>query len=518
MHVSAPRLPQTLGSALIALLVSLYGAVVLLLSVRAVVPPLAFALAAAVLFALLAFSARRLRGRGIPIPPEPGVLSPRAFGLGAIFCMLSMLTYWAAYFPGGVSSDTLMQWGQAHQFRFDDWHPALHSMMLCLLTRIVDHPAFVLLVQMSAYAAAVGYATAMLARWGFPRPLCALTAAYLSLSPAICNTMTFIWKDCAFAVCALFLGAQLLEVHLSRGAWLNRGAHGAALALVLALTSILRHNGPAMTLPAAVWLLVSFPRAFKRIASVALAALLLVLGVKGPLYSALHVKRMETSVGETFGVPMVVLSHIYAEAPDALDEETIAFMERFAPQETFAALDTCGDWNAVKWSVATPDLSDVTLPDVFAMALRAAVREPKLAVRALAGLWQLPLLPFGDAYWRLSPYTSQELSEFGFAPGGIAPLRVLLGKICRLFARPALSWLSWCPGFALLAVMLACALLFPGRPASALLLPAMLIAYDLATALVLSSPTDFRFFLSTPMLAPLCIFGLLALRPAKCNA
>lgn len=516
MHAPAPRLPQSPGGALITLLVSLYGAAVLLLSMRAAMPPLAVALIAAALFALLTMGARRLRGVGVPIFSEAGAFSLRAFGLGAGLCLLSMLLHWAAYFPGGVSSDTLMQWGQAHQFRFDDWHPALHSMMLCLLIHIVDHPAFVLLVQMGAYAAAVGYVTAVLCRWGFPRPLRALTAAYLSLSPAICNTMTFIWKDCAFAISALFLGAQLLEIHLSQGAWLNRRAHSAALALTLALTSILRHNGPAMTLPAVVWLLVSFPRASKRIAAVFLAALLLVLGVKGPLYDALHVKRMETSLGETFGVPMVVLSHIYAEAPEALDEETTAFMDRFAPQETFAALDACGDWNAVKWSVASPDLSDVTLPEVFALALRAAAREPALAIQALAGLWQLPLLPFGDAYWRLSPYTSQELtSEFNYAPGGFAPLQAALGRICRLFARPALSWLSWCPGFALLAVMLACALLFRGRRASALLLPAMLIAYDLATALVLSSPTDFRFFLSTPMLAPLCVLGLAALRPAE---
>ncbi len=120
MHASAPRLPQSPGSVLIALLVSLYGAAILLLSMRAAMPPLVFALIAAALFVLLTLGARRLRGVGIPIRVSPGAFSLRAFGLGALFCLLSMLLYWAAYFPGGVSSDTLMQWGQAHQFRFDD--------------------------------------------------------------------------------------------------------------------------------------------------------------------------------------------------------------------------------------------------------------------------------------------------------------------------------------------------------------------------------------------------------------
>lgn len=61
-------------------------------------------------------------------------------------------------------------------------------------------------------------------------------------------------------------------------------------------------------------------------------------------------------------------------------------------------------------------------------------------------------------------------------------------------------------------VMICCVLFARRQPLSALLLPAMLIAYNLATCAVLSSSTDFRFFLSTPMLAPLCVVGLMGER------
>ena len=499
------------GHAVIALLVALYGAAVLVLCARRAVSLPVFALLAAALLALLLLLSRRLRGVRLNIATTPQPLSPRAFALGAGLCFASMLLYLAAYFPGGVSSDTLMQWDDAHRFYFHDWHPVLHTLLIWLLTRIVDHPAFVLLCQLAAYAAAVGYVTAVLARWRFPKAVCALVAAFLSLNPALCSIMTFIWKDCAFAICALFLGAQLLEIHLSGGEWLSGRGHAAALALTLALTSIFRHNGLAMTLPVAVWLAVSFPRRLRRVLCALLGAALLFAGVKGPLYSALDAVKPESSLSEVYGVPMVVLSHIFAEAPEAIDGETAAFLTGFASQERFAELDACGDWNEIKWYVSEPDMSEMTLGQIAGMALRAAAKEPQLAVEALAGLWQLPFLPFGDAYWRISPYTSQEfMFSFSFEAAGIAPLRRALGWLCRLFSTPALSWLGWCPGFALLAVMLACALLGRDRPLSALLLPAALIAYDLATALVLSSPTDYRFFLSTPMLAPLCVLGLLA--------
>ena len=72
--------------------------------------------------------------------------------------------------------------------------------------------------------------------------------------------------------------------------------------------------------------------------------------------------------------------------------------------------------------------------------------------------------------------------------------------------------MTWNPGFALMLVMICCVLFARRQPLSALLLPAMLIAYNLATCAVLSSSTDFRFFLSTPMLAPLCVVGLMGER------
>lgn len=518
MNHAASRPLQGAGHTVIAVLVALYGAMVLALSLGRAMPAAVFALIAAALLALLLLLSRRLRDAGLSIADAPQPLSPRAFAFGAGLCLASMLVYLVAYFPGGVSSDTLMQWEEAHLLRFYDHHPALHTMMICVLTHIVDHPAFVLLVQIAAYAAAVGYATAVLARWRFPKAVCLLFAAFLSLNPALCSIMTFIWKDCAFAISALFLGVQLLEIHLSGGEWLGKKRHLAALALTLVLTSILRHNGLAMTLPAAVWLLVSFPARFRRALAALLCAVLLYAGIRGPLYGALQVGSPESSLSEVFGVPMVILSHIYAEAPDSLDAETTAYLSRFASQEAFHELDACGDWNEIKWYVSSPDLSDMTLPQIIGMALRAALREPQLAVEALAGLWQLPFLPFGSAYWRISPYTSQEfVFTFQFKPGGVAFLQRILDWLCRQLSAPALSWLGWRPGLALLAVMLACALLGRGRPLSALLLPAALIAYDLATALALSSPTDFRFFLTTPMLAPLCVLGLMV-RPRRADA
>ena len=211
---------------------------------------------------------------------------------------------------------------------------------------------------------------------------------------------------------------------------------------------------------------------------------------------------------------MTILANIYDQAPESLDDETVEFLEDVAPRSVYVEHNSVGDWNDIKWYAGTIYFNKpYTLLQVYGFALRAAVKEPALAIEALGYLMQMPLWPFCDAYWRISPYIDPGAESFGLAseiPSSL--LNRALGYVNRLSAEPVFAWLTWNPGFALMLVMICCVLFARRQPLSALLLPAMLIAYNLATCAVLSSSTDFRFFLSTPMLAPLCVVGLMGER------
>lgn len=502
------------ANALMCLLVALFGAAVLVLMRGGAVSPVAFAALAAGLLALCLLLTRRMSALGLDLPDAPQAFDRHIFFRAARLSLLVSLIYLFAFFPGGFSSDTTTQWHQLRgELPLSDWHPALHTMLLWLITRVVDHPAFVLLVQGIGYACAVGYAAAAMTRWRAPKAAVLLTTLYLSASPALMNIMTFPWKDCAFAICALFLAVQLFEVHASRGEWLHSKRHLLALACTLALCAILRHNGVALSLAAGVWLLISVPGLKRRAAVAALCAAALFALIKGPLYTAAGVRKDATPLDETIGLPMVVLSHVYVSAPEALDEETVAFLETMAPRETYVSHHRPGDWNETKWFVSPlPDGHGYTLPQVFGFALKAALDEPDLAIEALSGLFDLPLLPAGDAYWRMTPYVDPSAAQFHIAKAHQPFLSRALNWLCRMTASPALSWLFWRPGAALLAIMLCCVCFARRRPLTALLLPAMLIAYHLATTVMLSSPTDFRFFLPTLLCAPLALTAL-CMRP-----
>ena len=501
-----------IAHALMCLLVALYTAMLAVLMRRDTMPLPLFFLIAAGVFLLGMLLSRRLGNMGFSLSAQPAPADRRVFFAAAGFCLLVQLTYLIGFYPGGFSSDNVYQWRQiVGDAGLSDWHPALHTLTLALLARISPNPALANFAQAVCYALAVGHMVSTLWRWRVPRVLCVLVALYLGANPGISNLMAFPWKDCAFAICVLVLAAQMFSVHASRGAWLMRWRNVLALGITLCLSAILRHNGIALTLAAGVWLLISFPRQLRRMLCVLLCAVALFTGIKGPFYASFGIGKEETRIDELVGLPMTILSHVYVKAPESLDEDIVTFLEDVAPREVYTEHRRTGDWNETKWYVGYIYTNKpYTVLDIFSFALRAALAKPSLGLEALGLLWQMPMWPVSDAYWRISPHVDPSAGSFGIEQHQLALFARPLNWLSRISSHPALAWALWLPGFYLLSIMIFCVLFARQRPLSALLMPAMLIAYHLATCVMLSSSTDYRFFLSLMLTAPAALLALIA--------
>ena len=503
-----PPVSSRIAGIVLAFPVSLYLVLIIMLILHR---PLSIPVAG-LLFLLFFICLLSLSGRlgpwGMSLGPALQKKEFRVFGMAFGACMICFLIGLAAFYPGGISSDTIYQLAQAHGTKeLTDWHPALHTLILAFLCRIWDSPVFCLVIQLLIYSSAVGLTACTLHKYRIPKAVLLLVTAYLILSPAISNLMLFIWKDCAFAITMLFLTCQLVDIHFSHGEWLRSPLHLLCLALTLCLSSILRHNGPALSLPVGIWLLVSFPGLWKRlIVCICCAAAFFGL-IKGPLYNAAGVEYEWTGLGEMIGVPMTVLANVYVESPESLEPDIVEFMEDVAPRSVFETYHSVGDWNEIKFQVGMVYTNKpYTLVDVFSFAARAAIRQPRLALEALSYLWQMPMWPFSDAYWRVCPSNESDLT---FRHERNPFLNRILNALCRWSAKPFFAWLFWLPGTFMLILVVACALFAPFRKPSALLPAAGLIPYHLATSLFLSSSTDFRFFLGFQMCVPLALICLL---------
>ncbi len=197
------------------------------------------------------------------------------------------IIYWLAFYPGCVAHDSLVQWQEILDGRYDDWHPAFHTWTLWLVTRPWRSLAAVSLAQVLITALLVGRFLVRVRQLGAPAWAVWSVVAWLSLSPVFGMNVIAVWKDTAFGIAVLFASGVLLAV-------LGRGTvtvpDGGRLGLALALVWLYRHNGPAVVLPTfaavALWC-----RRVDRpgLLAAGLTCAALVGFVKGPLYHVVHV-------------------------------------------------------------------------------------------------------------------------------------------------------------------------------------------------------------------------------------
>jgi len=331
-----------------------------------------------------AFGPSGLRG-------ERDRLSWKIFAAVAVVTLAAALFNLAAHYPGGASYDNMEQWGQVQTGVFKDWHPAIHTMIIWLVTRIVNRYAFVIAVQMLCFSLLAGYMAATLRAWGLRHGWVAAFAASLLSARATGNILLFAWKDTAFMLLALALAAQVINIVLSDAAWLLRWPNRIAFALAVALASLVRHNGMFFTLPLLGLLLALYrKKLFLDCLIAALMAGVAFFGVRGPLYSLARVTR-DPSQGyvEAVGLPMTILCSVYRTEPDRLAPEIRALMGAIATEEEWAAYFAFGNYNSIKWIVGANDtLQGVPLRDLLRMTWQCARAAPETSLRAALSLTQ----------------------------------------------------------------------------------------------------------------------------------
>ena len=325
--------------------------------------------------------------------PRRGNSSGKGF---RVFCyvlpLAVFLLYYAAYYPGCFSDDSIVQYQQALTNQYNDWHPVLQTLLVFKLPLLLTGGwvGSIMLFQMVAFAAVLGYCFSIMegvAGWRFTL----VAMAYILLNPLIGNAATFPWKDTTFAIGALLSLAFAVRIFDTGGGWLCRKRNFALFAAVLAVTTVCRHNGILFTAP--LLLAVFFQLDRKRVLALALAVAALALLVKGPLYAALRVEQPDERQVETLGLPMTIIGDAVKTAPEKTDPDILDFAYRIAPKEVWENSFHSGSFNSVKWqSVSDLDvIEEVGTGKILNMAWRCVRNTPYMSLvsflRLTEGLW-----------------------------------------------------------------------------------------------------------------------------------
>ncbi len=237
--------------------------------------------------------------------------------------------YLLAFYPGIITFDSIAQWHQVSSFSFDNWHPAYHSILIWLITRLRDTLAIFVLFQVCVFSAVLAYGLRAFKDMGVPAPMLVILAIFISIVPMNGLLVVTIWKDILFSTAVLLLAIVLLKIIMSGGAWLANGWNALLLGVTAANVSLLRHNG----FPVAFGMLLIIALVYSRRKWVFLAlgiAVLCIGFIVGPVYEVFRVNRQQS---QSFGVVFIhpIAAHVRNEASFSLDEQ--AYLKTIFPLE-----------------------------------------------------------------------------------------------------------------------------------------------------------------------------------------
>lgn len=205
---------------------------------------------------------------------------------------LVVWTVWLlAFWPGVMSPDSVDQWQQMLTGRYLDQHPPFHTLTNWVITRLWLSPAAVAITQILILSLTVGWGIVQLRRLGIASPVAWVTSGVFALSPVNGITVITLWKDIFYSVAILGITILLLKIVASDGKWLTNKISWIVLGVLAASIGLYRQNGFAAGFGTLMFLLVVYRRYWRPVLLALLFAVLLWIGIRGPLYNALNVSR-----------------------------------------------------------------------------------------------------------------------------------------------------------------------------------------------------------------------------------
>lgn len=209
---------------------------------------------------------------------------------------------------------------------------------------------------------------------------------FVILNPQSGYIAMYPWKDTSFAIGALLLLTFSLHIYMSNGTWIKSKINLLLFILTVALTTLFRHNAILFTFPLIIAVLFYMTR--KRGLIVCMSVLVLYMGIRLPLYSAMNVEQPDQRQVETLGLPMTVIGAAVTYTPLALDEETLEFAYKVAPREVWEEKYSYGSYNNVKWDDRTNNkiIEEYGAEKVISMMTRCFRSSPRVSLTALIKL------------------------------------------------------------------------------------------------------------------------------------
>ena len=319
---------------------------------------------------------------------------PNRIFLSVVFGVLTFLVllfWYLGYSPGFFFSDMKDQLDQAVSGKYSDWHPVIQTFMTFTIPLKItgEWVGSIILLQILFFSAVIGYMSYVIMNYTSWK--IALGAVLLIiLNPITGKMCLYPLKDTSLAIWGLLALCFAVQIYVTNGRWVYKTSHLIAFSIVIAIVTLVRHNGIFFTLPLLIGCLFFISEKKKKLYMIGTIILLIFL-VKVPFYHILDVEAPGQRQTEMLGLPLTIIGNVVKEHPESLDEETQKFVYELAPAENWQTYYDRGSFNSIKWREGT-DLSVIEKTGIFPvlrMTLKSIKSEPASSVEALIAITKI---------------------------------------------------------------------------------------------------------------------------------
>ncbi|WP_030263245.1 hypothetical protein [Streptomyces sp. NRRL B-24484] len=268
--------------------------------------------------------------------------------LVTVGCQVVWLFYWAAFYPGLLSFDSVMYTWQVTTGHWTSDHSVLYDAMVWLALHLPGKFALLTLAQTTAMSVALGYACAAVRDLGVRARWCATAALATAVLPPTGTFVVFVWKDVPFTISALLVFAAAARLVARRGTamepgrWLRPGGYRFDLLVFsagLLGLGLFRNNGLIVALLAGLVLLPFLPGLRKSLAALTLVAVVLPGAAQLGGYRMLGVAQPPAN--SVFGMNYADIAVAYKEVPWVFSGADRRLLAEVAPMSTWEIGSNC---------------------------------------------------------------------------------------------------------------------------------------------------------------------------------
>ena len=415
----------------------------------------------------------------------------RGFAL-ALLGFLPLAAWWLGWFPGWLSTDSTDQWDQLMRFDISNQHPAFHTWLMWLVSRIWVNPGMVTLVQIVAMTLVLAVVARRLVELGAQPWAGSLWVFGIAALPAVGISTIALFKDVPFTIAMVWALAELLGYVARPERW-PRVVPAVRLGTALALVWLLRHNGFITVVIIGLGLVWRLRRERRALVGFIGALVLLVAAVNLVLYPLIGVERASIQPATVF-ISDVAASLVHE--PENFTDAELEYVASIAPIEVWDRLYDCADSTPLVFSPEFDKGIIVRDPAKFRELVVATYlrdTDTVLGHRWCAASYLVEPWQHGDAYFHRPPFEIP-LNDYGIVRHPVSDRAFSFTfAIYKWVEAPGRMWFTWRPALAVWAVVVALALAVRRKRATGMALPALLLAAHFTNVAITTPAHDFRF-------------------------